>query len=405
MADAFRNNGVRAVDWNNDGKTDLIASDTDGFVWYFQNTTNQLFPVFATGVKIQAGGEPLRVYGEDRTWWKVNGVWTVNDECRAAGYARVDVCDWNNDGRKDLLVADGRAWLWLYLNVGTDAEPVLGAGTRVMANGKPIDGTSRASVLVCDWNNDGRKDVIFGMAINQGGWSDYYDWPVLNAGEQWNDGGFLFYRNIGSDASPVLDAPAWVRFASGEVISYSRPNLGSFVDWDGDGKNDFIGCEFENSARLYKNVGSGTPGTEPIFSGSDGIHIVQPYTVQMMSGADAIDWNRDGDLDIITGQGHGASGLRFYERDYINDFVNNTFPVVTVGQDESHFLQSDFDQDNDVDQADFGHLEECLSGEGRVPAPHCQDADLDSDGDVDQLDVRRFMECMSGPRQASPCAE
>ena len=51
----------------------------------------------------------------------------------------------------------------------------------------------------------------------------------------------------------------------------------------------------------------------------------------MISGAHAIDWNGDGDIDILTGQGHGGSGLRFYERDYINDFTGNTFPTTTVG--------------------------------------------------------------------------
>ena len=31
------------------------------------------------------------------------------------------VLDWNNDGRKDLLVGDSDGYIWLYLNQGTDA--------------------------------------------------------------------------------------------------------------------------------------------------------------------------------------------------------------------------------------------------------------------------------------------
>ncbi len=314
----------------------------------------------------------------------------------------MDICDWNNDGKKDLLVADGRAWLWLHLNTGTDANPVLGAGTRVIANGKPIDGTARGSVLVCDWNNDGKKDVIFGMANNENAYSEYHDWPV-QTGSWWMDGGFLFYKNTGSDASPVLAAPTWIKFSSGSVITFSRPNLGDFVDWDNDGKKDFIGCEFENSARMYKNTGTGAANTEPKFTGTDGVHIVQPFTVQMMSGADAIDWNRDGDLDIITGQGHGGSGLRFYERDYINDFVNNTSPIVSVGQTDTRALTTDFDGDNDVDQADFGRLQECLSGGTVTYEPGCADADLDGDGNIDEYDVELLLNCMNGPDQPPHC--
>ena len=320
VADAVRQNSVRAVDWNNDGRLDLIAGDTDGFIWFFSNTANQKFPVFTAGEKIYSAGKPIRVYGE----WH---------EARAAGYARPEICDWNNDGRKDLLVADGRGWLFLYLNEGADSKPVLGAGIRVQANGKPIDGTARGSVLVCDWNSDNKKDVIFGM-IGGGEFSEYYDWPHQNADAS-QDMGFLFYKNIGTDAQPVLDFPKWIRAGvdTGKIITYSRPNLGSYLDWNGDGKKDFIACEFERNARVYINTGTGNGGEEPQFkSSAQGITIVQPATTQMMSGADALDFNGDGDIDILTGQGHGQSGLRFYERSYINNILNNTQPVVTAGK-------------------------------------------------------------------------
>jgi hypothetical protein len=295
ICDAVRQNVVRAVDWNNDGKTDLIAGDCDGFVWYFQNHTNNLFPVFAEGRKVLSKGKPLSL-------------------AKSSGHDRPDICDWNNDSRKDLIASDGAGTVTIYLNEGTDAEPVLGAGQKVKAQNKqgnlePIDRGTRSHMMVCDWNNDGKKDIIFSDQENPG---------------------FYFFRNIGTDANPSFAAAKNIG-----LTPYMRPNLGSFVDWDGDGKKDLIACEFEHSIRFYKNVGTGRVGEEPKFSNPDGIKIVKPYSIMKISGADAIDWNQDGDIDIITGQGHGGSGIRFYERDYIEDTINNTHPIVSVEEFET----------------------------------------------------------------------
>jgi len=297
ICDALRQNGVRALDWNNDGKLDLLAGDTDGFVWYFRNFTGASFPVFAAGEKVRADRKPLSVAG-------------------SGGHARFDVCDWNNDSKPergsatrsalDLLVADGRGTLTFFPNAGSQGRPKLLAGQRVLAEGQPIQLGGRASVLVCDWNNDGRKDLVLA-----------------------DDQGYYFCKNTGTGAQPLLAAPKTILFG-GKPVKYVRPNLGSFVDWDGDGRKDLIGCHFENSIRCYRNIGSGAPGEEPRFADPEGSILVHGESPQMISGADAVDWNGDGDLDILTGQGHGGSGLRFYERDWIEDELNKTHPLVTV---------------------------------------------------------------------------
>jgi len=292
ICDAVRQNGFRAVDWDDDGTPDLLAGDTDGFIWFFRNEGDRLSPVFEAGARLRAAGQPLSV-------------------AATGGHARFDVCDWNNDGRKDLVVADGGGTVTLFLNQGTRSQPALTAGARLSADGKPIQVEGRASVLVCDWNNDGHKDVVLA-----------------------DDKGFYFARNIGSDAAPSFATPTPILFG-GQRVSYVRPNLGSFVDWDGDGKRDFIGCHFENSVRFYRNIGSGARGSEPQFANAEGVVILHGESPQMISGADAIDWNGDGDIDILTGQGHGGSGLRFYERDWIEDELNNTHPIVTVIRSET----------------------------------------------------------------------
>lgn len=294
ICDAVRQNCVRSVDWDRDGKKDLLAGDTDGFMWYFRNESANHFSVFAPGEKLLAGGKPLSTTA-------------------TGGHARMDICDWNNDGKPDLIAADGGGSVTLFLGSDGGSTPVLAAGVPVLADGKPIQGQARASASVVDWNNDGKKDLLFA-----------------------DSDGFWFYTNVGTDAAPVLAAVKPVDFGNQPLRKYVRPNLGSVVDWDGDGTRNFIGCNFENNIRFYKNQGSGARGEEPRFKSRDGVIIVKSSSPQMVSGADAIDFNGDGDIDILTGQGHGGSGLRFYERDWIEDELHGTHPRATLGVVESN---------------------------------------------------------------------
>ena len=76
-------------------------------------------PQFESGVKLEADGK-------------------VIDDGRVGHLVPV-VTDWNNDGKKDLLVGQFSGGLiTLYLNEGTDAAPVFGKGELLQAGGKDI---------------------------------------------------------------------------------------------------------------------------------------------------------------------------------------------------------------------------------------------------------------------------
>ncbi|MBI4581961.1 MAG: DUF362 domain-containing protein [Planctomycetes bacterium] len=61
-------------------------------------------------------------------------------------------------------------------------------------------------------------------------------------------------------------------------------------------------------------------------------------------------------------------------------------------------VRADYDQDGDVDQSDYGHMQACQTGQN-IPITdlNCLDADLQGDGDVDLVDVNLFLNCKTGP--------
>ena len=90
------------------------------FLWFLSLSTINLFadvPEIKPGVHILDGGGHLEM---DR-------------------HTTPTSVDWNNDGKKDLLVGqyvDGH--IRLFINQGTDLNPVFNGGTLVEANGTPI---------------------------------------------------------------------------------------------------------------------------------------------------------------------------------------------------------------------------------------------------------------------------
>jgi hypothetical protein len=90
---------------------------------------------------------------------------------------------------------------------------------------------------------------------------------------------------------------------------------------------------------------------------------------------------------------------------YYAAFAYDAIPNhASVAQDSARPLaQADFDSDNDVDQKDFGHLQECFGGSGQPVPPGCDDADLDGEGDVDGDDLGVFIDCMSGANEPPGC--
>lgn len=133
------------VDFNSDGRKDLVVGAYDGSIHVFINEGTDASPDFVVETLAQSGGLSLSVPG---------------------GRSSPSVVGADGDGKKDLLTGNTSGELLLYLNTGTDQAPSFSGYAHVEADGIPIDlaGTPRSRPCACDWTGDGGLDVLIGAA-------------------------------------------------------------------------------------------------------------------------------------------------------------------------------------------------------------------------------------------------
>jgi TolB-like protein len=162
------------VDWNEDGKVDLLVGNNGGYLHLF---LNQGDGNLAPGVMVKADGKDLDVGG------------------RAAPV----VADWNEDGKKDLILGNGSGEIFLYLNVGTNQQPAFGKPIKL--NGGKLDVGSNSSPEVVDWDGDGKKDLVIG---NSDGEIRVYLNKGTNHEPQFDNEGEKLPLKLGPDAMPQV---------------------------------------------------------------------------------------------------------------------------------------------------------------------------------------------------------
>ncbi|MBC8367975.1 VCBS repeat-containing protein, partial [bacterium] len=155
----------RIVFWNEDLLPDLLVGDAYGQVWIFLNEGEDGSPLLGAGSLVQVGPPggkvPISVYGRATPVFE----------------------DWDEDGKRDLVVGaiDGR--LHLFLNEGSDTDPDFLAVSYGQATGGDLYVSGgRASPVLLDIDGDGRKELLSGNTLGE----------------------MLVYLNIGADASPML---------------------------------------------------------------------------------------------------------------------------------------------------------------------------------------------------------
>ena len=72
------------------------------------------------------------------------------------------IIDWDEDGKSDLLVGCERAKIYFYRNIGTQNKPELAEGKELNLKGDGFVDGYRCRIDVTDWNNDDKLDVLVG---------------------------------------------------------------------------------------------------------------------------------------------------------------------------------------------------------------------------------------------------
>lgn len=193
------------MDWNNDGKKDLITGEHYGTVRIYLNTNTDESPIF-----------------QGYSYLQVN---QANFDCGSDSMPHV--VDWNSDGRKDLLCGEIMGKVLLLLNVGTDADPVFDTSVFLKDGAVDLDVGNYASPTVADWNRDGKKDLIAGNRY----------------------GKISFFENKGTDESPLFSGSVLL---DASVYSYAHLDL---TDWDGDQVMDILCGDYQGYAWIFRVLG------------------------------------------------------------------------------------------------------------------------------------------------------
>jgi WD40 repeat protein len=329
------------VDWNGDGLQDLVIGEggaltavTPAKVRVYLNRGTQAQPLFKDFFYVQADGKDL----------------TLTPEGCMGCFPRV--VDWDQDGRKDLLVGVSDGTIRIYMNIADDNHPSFDAGKNLKVGPNSdldMDVGKRPTPIVVDWNNDGMLDIV------SGAW----------------DGNIHVFYNCGCGGYPRFTTTFTplgliVQESGRDLLVPSTRSSPVVMDFTGDGKKDLLTGSTDGTILLYKNLGT---DSLPVFSGyslvqSNGQPIDLPSNLR--SRPFVCHWTgaQDGYWDLLVGYGDGK--IHLYRG------------IPKTG---------DFDGSGTLDAEDFTLLVRALD----KPVPvGGSPTDLNKDGVVDNLDLRLF---------------
>ncbi|HRJ09000.1 MAG TPA: VCBS repeat-containing protein [Prosthecobacter sp.] len=311
------------MDFDGDGDLDLVVNCPDkpyNGIYFFENATGDTaknpMPVFKPGVRISKGAQNVRVS--------------------------------HVDGKP--VVLSPNTIHPDFLKTGIEENVSLGLATNIHPN------KVRANMWhLVDYDGDGAHDLIVGV----GDWTEYGWDNAYDENGRWMHGplrGYVYLlRNKGTNDKPAYDKPKKVMAGDRPVETYGWP-CPNFADFDGDGDLDLLCGEFLDGFTYFENTGT---RTQPKYALMKRVKTDTGRFLTMdleMITPTAIDWDKDGDLDLIVGDEDGR--VAFIENTGTFDNKVPLFKEPRYFQQEAHLVKFgalatpvgfDWDGDGDMD--------------------------------------------------------
>ena len=154
-----------------------------------------------------------------------------------------------------------------------------------------------------DYDGDGITDLIIGASDwREYGWDD-----AFNSKGEWINGplhGYVYWvKNLATNENPDYDKAKNIMADGKPIDVYGRPSP-NLIDWDNDGDLDIICGEFLDKISFFENIGS---KENPLYTKGKFLEVNNEILHLELEMPEVVvyDWDNDQDYDIIVGKEDG----------------------------------------------------------------------------------------------------